>query len=308
MLGVIITLLAVVAIAYFVIKNYYPPVILLVLGLVLLLIGAYMGNAPEHRGRYLYHKMRSVDDLCDEMRRTREIIDSFPEYRGMPMHITEFNTSYNPFCPIHDTNLNAAYVAALLASLGDVAASYSYWTFGDVFEEQGVPSRPFHGGFGLVADGLIPKPTLWTFAFFNHLRGEPVYRDAHLVLLRREDGSYEGVAWNLCREARRSVRLNLCVPGEGEYALLTRTVDEATANPLKAWHDMGQPASLTRAQLSFLRQAGQPLCQSDAVQADDGEARFALTLRENAVVHVLLTPVRRVPDEGYDYTWYQRHA
>ena len=46
MFGVICTLLAVVLLAYFVIKNYYPPVILLVLGLVLLLIGAYMGNAP----------------------------------------------------------------------------------------------------------------------------------------------------------------------------------------------------------------------------------------------------------------------
>ena len=34
MFGVICTLLAVVLLAYFVIKNYYPPVILLVLGLV----------------------------------------------------------------------------------------------------------------------------------------------------------------------------------------------------------------------------------------------------------------------------------
>ena len=69
---------------------------------------AYMGETPEHRGRYLYHTMRTVDSLLAEMQETRDIIDSFPEYRGMEMHITEFNTSYNPFCPIHDTNLNAA--------------------------------------------------------------------------------------------------------------------------------------------------------------------------------------------------------
>ena len=72
---------------------------------------AYMGETPEHRGRYLYHTMRTVDSLLSEMQETRDIIDSFPEYRGMEMHITEFNTSYNPFCPIHDTNLNAAYMA-----------------------------------------------------------------------------------------------------------------------------------------------------------------------------------------------------
>lgn len=46
MFGVLCTLFAVVLLAYFVIKNYYPPIILLVLGLILLLIGAYMGNAP----------------------------------------------------------------------------------------------------------------------------------------------------------------------------------------------------------------------------------------------------------------------
>ena len=269
---------------------------------------AYMGNDPERHGRYLYHEMRAVEDTVDEMQRTRELIDSFPAYRGLPMHITEFNTSYNPFCPIHDTNLNAAYVAALLARLGDMAASYSYWTFGDVFEEQGVPSRPFHGGFGMVANQQIAKPTLWTFAFFSGLRGEAVYRDEHLVLTRRDDGVYEGVAWNLCRESREALALSVRVPAGGRCALLTRTVDETTTNPLKAWHEMGQPASLTREQLSFLRQAGQPRCASEAVACEDGEAAFALTLRENAVVHFTLSPAEGTPDEGYDYEWYRNHA
>ena len=269
---------------------------------------AYMGNTPEHKGRYLYHEMRTVEDTYQEMKATRDIIDSFPEYRGMPMHITEFNTSYNPFCPIHDTNLNAAYIAGLLACLGDVAASYSYWTFGDVFEEQGVPSRPFHGGFGMVANQMIPKPTLWTFVFFNHLRGEAVYRDEHMVLVRRADGSYEGVAWNLCRESREAVELNLSVPAEGRLALMTRTVDEVTTNPLKAWHEMGEPASLTREQLQFLRQAGQPLCASERIEAANGVASLTLTLRENAVTHFVLAPAAGEPDYGYDYEWYRQHA
>lgn len=36
MLGVILTLAAIGLVAYFVIKNYYPPIILLLIGLVLL--------------------------------------------------------------------------------------------------------------------------------------------------------------------------------------------------------------------------------------------------------------------------------
>ena len=260
---------------------------------------AYMGNPPEHKGRYLYHEMRTVESVLAEMTETRNIIDSFPEFKGMEMHITEFNTSYNPFCPIHDTNLNAAFIAGLLACLGDVAASYSYWTFGDVFEEQGVPLRPFHGGFGMIANGLILKPTMWTFAFFNNLKGECVYRDENAVILRRKDGSFEGVAWNLCREERRKLDMTIDLPISGEHSLIARVVDEETCNPLKVWHEMGQPASPTAAELNVLRQAGQPLVHSRVV-----DGAFRLNLGENAVVHFTVAPRSLQPDYGYDYHWY----
>jgi len=205
-------------------------------------------------------------------------------------------------CPIHDTNLNAAYIAGLLAVLGDVAASYSYWTFGDVFEELGAPSRPFHGGFGMIANGLIPKPTMWTFAFFNNLKGTPVYRDEHAVIVRGEDGSYEGVLWNLCRGEKATLNVQLDVP-LGEYTLLTRTVDEETCNPLKVWHEMGQPASLNAQQLAFLRGAGLPQHASRRIGG-----RAEITLGPNAVVHFSAKPCTSEQEYGYDYEWYRAHC
>lgn len=147
-------------------------------------------------------------------------------------------------------------MAGVLARMGDVAASYSYWTFGDVFEEQGVPPMPFHGGFGLIANGQIAKPTLWSFAFFSHLHGTPVHRDEHSVIVRKDDGSYEGVLWNLCRTDRDELTVAISLPAGGEQTLTTETVDEVTCNPLKAWHDLGEPRSLSENQLRLLRQAG----------------------------------------------------
>ncbi len=266
---------------------------------------AYMGENPERRGRYLYHTMRTVESIAEEMQATRDIIDSFPEYAGMEMHITEFNTSYHPFCAIHDTNLNAAYIAGLLARLGDMCASYSYWTFGDVFEEQGVPPRPFHGGFGMIANGLIPKPTLWTFAFFNNLTGECLHRDEHLVLMKKPDGSYEGVAWNICREERRQMTINVALKLPERAVLTTETVDEVVCNPLKCWHEMGEPASLTAAQLKFLRAAGQPLCETTLLEKADS---VTLTLRENAVVRFTIAASPEDSDYCYDYEWYRQHS
>ena len=264
---------------------------------------AYMGQTPHRVGKYMYHEMCEVQYTYNEMKQSREIIDSFPEFRGMPMHITEFNTSYNPLCPIHDTNLNAAYIAGLLGCLGDVAASYSYRTFGDVFEECGVPSRPFHGGFGLMAADNIPKPALWTFAFFSHLTGEPVWRDEQSVVVKNPDGSFEGVCWNLCRDGRTEKTVTVTLPGEGQYTLLTSLVDEATCNPLKVWHEMGEPASLTAGEVQFLRAAAQPLCTSAIAE---GQAQ--ITLGANGVAHFLLKPYQPQPEYGYDYQWYIDHA
>ena len=266
---------------------------------------AYLGQTPEHKSRYLYHKMNAPEVLIAEMQESRDIIDSFPEFHGMPMYITEFNTSYAPFCPIHDTNLNAAISAALLARLGDVADGYSYWTFGDVFEEQGIPTRPFHGGFGMMANGLIPKPTLWAFSFFANLEGDCVYRDENAVIVRRPDGGYDAVLWNLCSEEHKeNAVLNLTFPMEGDTAALIDLVDEETCNPLACWHRMGEPADLNGEQLDFLRAAGQPARSVLLPEKTENGVRLELELKPNALVRVRLRPAALTPDKGYEYNWY----
>ncbi|MBQ9262806.1 MAG: xylan 1,4-beta-xylosidase [Clostridia bacterium] len=266
---------------------------------------AYMGQTPERKGKYLYHPMGSVEGLIQEMQVSRNIIDSYPEYMGLPLYITEFNTSYNPLCPIHDTNYNAALCAGLLSRLGDVAEGYSYWTFGDVFEESGIPPRPFHGGFGLMANGLIPKPTLWAFSFFADLQGDAVYKDDAAVLVKRNGGGYEGVLWNL-REmgSRETLEVQLAVPIAEEAVALIDRVDEETCNPLKTWHLMGEPFDLNQEQLSFLRAVGQPRQEVVQPERDGEQAVIRLTLSPNALLRVRILPVERQLDEGYDYGYY----
>ena len=262
----------------------------------------YTFDTPEESGHYSYATLRRPEESLKELEVSRGIIDSFEEYRGIPMHITEFNTSYRPDSPIHDTTRNAAYIARLLASLGDWNDSYSYWTFGDVFEEGGVPFTPFHGGFGLVANGCIPKPTFWTFAFFKKLQGGCALRAEDAVAVRRADGSYAGVAWNVTMdEADGPKTLSFTLPeAGGSWCLLTKTVDETHANPLKVWHDLGEPSCLTEDQKELLRSAASPFVQTRRLSG--GEAlTFSLELAENALVYFELTPVSGESDRGYSY-------
>ncbi len=269
----------------------------------------YATKLPDNVGHYGYAELldpENPEDGFAGLHSTREIIDSFPEYKGLEIHITEFNTSYIPNCPLHDTNQNAAYIAHQLSRLGDDNESYSYWTFGDIFEERGVPFTPFHGGFGLVANGCIPKPTFWTFAFYKKLKekaGECVYRDDNCVVMKTEDGEYRGILWNMTlNRAGRSIQLNYDFEASAqEYCLLTKRVDEEGTNPLKVWHDMGEPANLTKEQTALLQMAAQPRVATERKYAAKGKLEASFVLEENAVVYFELAPVKETRDLGYSY-------
>lgn len=277
----------------------------------------YTSEFPEREGHYGYIELMKDEDGFANLHTTREIIDKYPEYKGLQIHITEFNTSYIPNAPIHDTNQNAAYIAKQLSRLGDDNESYSYWTFGDVFEEQGVPFTPFHGGFGLVADGCIPKPTFWSFVFFKNLKrgeGQCVCKNDNCVIMKMADGSYRGVVWNATRKrAGKDLKLELSLevsgnPAGGEYCILTRRVDEESCNPLKVWHDIGEPANPTGEQTELLRAAAQPKISTErrGVKPCGGSKalgilEFEINLPEHAVVYFEAKQAKLTPDSGYHY-------
>lgn len=260
----------------------------------------YTTENPAPSGHYGYARLMDPEEGFANLKTTRDIIDSFEEYKGLPIHITEFNTSYIPNCPIHDTNLNAAYLALQLSRLGDVNESYSYWTFGDIFEEQGVPFAPFHGGFGMVANGCIPKPTFYAFKFFKDLCGECVYKGDEAIILKDGDG-YRAAAWNICpRGQDKTEDIEISLPMSGEYTVIYKTVDETTCNPLKLWHDMGEPQSLTAEDKELLKSAAKPLVTSQRISAD-GKGSIKLSLSRNALVYIEVRRSEMTSDRGFDY-------
>jgi xylan 1,4-beta-xylosidase len=259
---------------------------------------AYGTEEGEADGHYVYQKLRPPSGFLAEPQQSRAIIDSFAEFKGMEMHITEFNTSYSPTNPIHDTNLNAAYIARVLSELGDTCASYSYWTFGDVFEEAGVAFTLFSGCFGLLANGNIPKPTYWAFVFYKDLYETGVGRGEHFVVTKSLDGNLRGIAWNHLEEGGEvSLGLSFDVD-EGTYLLLTKTVDEVSCNPLKAWLDMGSPANPTARQLALLKECARPLVATQQLEIEEGVATVALTLAPAALCFFELAAVSPEMDRG----------
>ena len=274
----------------------------------------YTTELPAPDGHYGYPKLHPKEKCFEQLDSTRGIVDSFEEFRNMDINVTEYNTSYIPNAPVHDTNLNAAYIASMLSTFGDNHKSYSYWTFGDIFEEHGVPFTPFHGGFGLVANGMIPKPTFWTFAFYRKLTKDYVKcvaktpdciivqckTDADKVAAGENPVYYKGIAWNVDVDMTGSeITLNLDLPlnsaAESNY-LLTELVDEEVCNPLKVWHDLGEHSNPDEDELELLRRSATPFVTtkrcSNTVQ---------LALKENAVCYFEIKTAPVISDRGYTY-------
>lgn len=267
----------------------------------------YTSYQPEKGGHYGYIELHKPEDAFAVLEKSREIVDSYDCFRDMQIHITEFNTSYIPNAPIHDTCLNAAYVAHMLSRLGDKHESYSYWTFGDVFEEVGVPFTPFHGGFGLVANACIPKPTFWTFAFYKNLKGKCVHRSEDALITCRENGVYYGVAWNpdgTGEGKEKDITFTFALPeqeDDAEYMVVEKVVDEQHANPLRTWHEMGEPANPTREQNELLREVARPDIRTRNVKAENSSLSITITMQRNAVHAFTIRKIVRQQDNGYDY-------
>lgn len=106
---------------------------------------AYASNPAQHVPFGVYQSMRRGSDLLRQFARPAEILAD-TALVGRPMHVTEFNTSYRPDNPVHDTAYNAAALAPVLAAGGEHVSSFSYWTVSDTFEEVGVPTSIFQIG------------------------------------------------------------------------------------------------------------------------------------------------------------------
>ena len=283
----------------------------------------YTIEFPEADGHYDYSVLMDEEAGFANLQSTRDIIDSFDEYKGLPIHITEFSSSYTPKGVIHDTNLNAALMARQLSRLGDMNESYSYWTFGDVFEETGVPFSLFHGGFGLVAAGSIPKPTFWTFKFYTDLKklGEGCVFKSDNAVIEKTSNGYAGILFNessdesldiklSLEEFGINIRVNKAVANESiddspesdsEYTLILKTVSPKTTNPLKLWHDLGEPATPTSEQTKLIKSAAFPQVTSDRLTVSEGSISFDQTLDPETVVYFELSKSKVKSDRGYSY-------
>ncbi len=225
---------------------------------------------------------RAVRKVHDEVRAS-----SRPD---LPIIWSEYNASYKNEPAVTDAPFMAPWLANTIRQCDGLADILSYWTFSDVFEEQGVVKRPFYGGFGLIAEGGIPKPAFNAFAVLHRLgdRRIPVETTSALVT-RRADGALVVAVWNLYQPEQQGTAKNVTLRvrglARGEHRATVWRVDAAHGSPLQAYAAMGSPASPTRDQIAAL-QRGARLPEPEKRPLRNGSLDLTLPAQALAVVEI----------------------
>jgi xylan 1,4-beta-xylosidase len=221
--------------------------------------------------------------VCRAVKKAHDQITASP-YPNLPLIWSEYNASYMNEPAVTDTAFMGPWLADTIRQCDGLTAMMSYWTFSDVFEEQGVVKTPFYGGFGLLAERSIPKPSFNDFALLHQLGDTRlnVNFDSGLVT-RRKDGSLAIAVWNLFlpEETGSPKTVTLHFKGlTGARTVRVTIVDKNHGSPLPAWDKMGRPAYPTRAQIEALRKAAAlPAAQSRPL----ANGSLTLTLQPHAL-------------------------
>jgi xylan 1,4-beta-xylosidase len=260
---------------------------------------AYTSGPPRHVPFGVYQTLAPASQLLEQFASPRRQLRGSP-LADLPVHITEFNSSYRPDNPIHDTAFHAAYLAPVLAAGGDLVDSFSYWTFSDMFEEAGVPTSLFHGGFGLLTHRQIKKPTFHLYAFMARMGEHVLAHGSDHLVTRDATGRVTVLAWAPVDVTDLSgavdghpVRLSVPLgPVQSASAFVLRSsVSEQAGNAWAAWGEMGRPRSPRPRQLDTLREAAEPARTHRSLPVIGGRVDVDITLARHEVTLLEITAV-----------------
>jgi xylan 1,4-beta-xylosidase len=176
----------------------------------------------------------------------------------LPLIWSEFNASYMNEPAVTDATFMGPWMAETIRQCDGLVTVMSYWTFSDVFEEQGVVKAPFYGGYGLIAAGGIPKPAYNAFKLLHQLGDQRIALDSESALLtRRNDGTLVIAVWNYAPPGElgspKTVTLQL-KNTKARHASISR-VDSDHGDFHAVYQKMGSPRYPTQTQITDLRHA-----------------------------------------------------
>jgi xylan 1,4-beta-xylosidase len=228
---------------------------------------------------------RNPESIVGDVKRVRAQIKASAK-PSLPLHFTEWSSSYTPADPVHDSYVSAPFILEKLRTAMNYADSMSYWTFTDIFEEAGPRFTPFHGGFGLINYQDIKKPAFRAYEYLNKLGPTQLpCSDLHAIVTTRGKQSFQALFWDFTNtipertndqqhfasdlrpKSKGSMLLSIGNLQPGKYHLTVFKTGYRVNDPYTEYVDMGKPSQLTRSQAQLLKthNDGRPLIAETVV-------------------------------------------
>jgi xylan 1,4-beta-xylosidase len=220
----------------------------------------------------------------------KQIKDSkFPD---MPLYLTEWSSQ------------NPAFIAHTIKTTIGLADMMSFWTFSNVFEEQGVPKGFLNNSYGLLGMRGVPRPSYYAFTLLHKLGDVQLDSDEGPVLAtKRKDGALAILVWNLIphppgqhtalgdpfvqstdsyQTKGENMSLTLTLAGIHPHAQVRVTrVDDTSGDSHHAYEAMGSPAFPTTEQIAELKQKSE--LKTPEVVHLNSERQISLSIPPNGL-------------------------
>ena len=240
----------------------------------------------------------------------RAIIDDGP-FPDAELHITEWSSSPSSRDRMHDTLFAAdLHHAGVPHGRGPGGLASRTGPSPTCSRRAAAAIGPFHGGFGLVNEQGIHKPTFHAMAMLARLGDRLLLSTPDGVITRRSrDGALAAVFVNYpddmgttaigsrityeatrragrtwARAARSSTPSSGLAPGT---RLTLEVLDWEHGNVAEAWHQLGEPLNLTPQQTDRLRDVADALHRETLVVPETGVLEIRLDLPPWAVASLV---------------------
>ncbi|MFZ4456470.1 MAG: GH39 family glycosyl hydrolase [Bacteroidales bacterium] len=217
-------------------------------------------------------------------------------YPNAEIHLTEWNTSPSPRDFMHDYLPAATYIVKANTDCIGLVNSLSYWTFTDIFEENGAGNTIYHGGFGMINFQGIVKPSFHAYRMLNELGDVLLYKKDGIVITRNsKTGKLAAIVYNypteqklvpnraytieeaeivLERGTARTFSFNLKnLKSKSRFYL--EVLDAENGNPVKAWKQLNCPETPSREQVELLKQKARTLKSAQLTTGLNGQLNFS---------------------------------
>jgi xylan 1,4-beta-xylosidase len=187
----------------------------------------------------------------------------------------------------------------------------SYWTFTDIFEEAGPPTKPFHGGLGLLTLQSIKKPSYFAFKYVNELGDtELANTDGSSWIAKDKNGNLQLLFWDyhllspdssynqqfyskiLPSKAQGIVQTVINHVANGKYKMQLFRIGYTKNDPYTAYLQMGAPYYISKQQETKLKALTNGAPEKELnINVTNGTWSSVFELRQNEIFFIKLNRV-----------------